>query len=67
MFSVLPRDGDQVALRTCRLADGGDKFLALDEESLLSGRAASLEEAETFVLEPMRGRNPEALAVILLW
>ncbi|MGH9391295.1 MAG: fascin domain-containing protein, partial [Vicinamibacteria bacterium] len=67
MFSVLPRGEDRVALRSFRLGDGSYKFLALDGEGRLEARPDRLEEAETFALEPIRGRNPEEVAVVLHW
>jgi len=67
MFSVLSRGEGQVALRTFRLGDGSQKFLTLDEEGRLVARPDRLEDAETFAIEPIRGRKPEEVAVILHW
>jgi hypothetical protein len=67
MFSVLSRGEDRVTLRTCRLGDGSQKFLALDEEGRLAARPDRLEDAETFTIEPILGRAREELAVILHW
>jgi hypothetical protein len=67
MFSALPRERGKVVLRTFRLQDGSHNFLGLDEESRLEARPDLSEDAETFVLEPIRSHKPEELGVTLCW